>query len=277
MNAGVEFHGLSFNPRGPVLTGIVERGRKVAVVGESASGKSRLLRCVLQVESPARGRVQLSGPAVPAGLEGAGSRATPQTIARRLAGPSSATPIAEALSACRLWEVRHAPISSLPAGRRAACELLPCLLQRASVLVVDGVFDRLDPWTASEVFSALDAKLRAGAVLVFATNDLSLAEAADDVIVMRKGSPVFFGSLDALLNGDGPALLEVETENRPGVRALVDPLTVQIEEREGGMTMRVPDGGETAVKLLLQGYGDVKLVAVLRPRLRDVLMDRFGG
>jgi ABC-type multidrug transport system ATPase subunit len=197
-------------------------------------------------------------------------------LAKRLAGPSGAGPAAEALTACRLWDVRQGSIGSLRQERQAACALLPCLLSRAGLMVIDGLLDRLDPWTRNDVLGLIETKLGAGASLALSTNDLGLAESCDDLIVLRGDSIAYFGPLKALLAEFGPDILEVETDNRPGVKALVDPVVAEVEECETGLRLKVRDGMETAVRLLLQGYGDVKIVAVRRPRLKDVLMERFG-
>jgi ABC-type multidrug transport system ATPase subunit len=212
-----------------------------------------------------------------ADIEGVPSRATPQSICRRLAGPLGATPMAEALTATRLWDCRQTSLSNLTGGQRAACDLLPLLLRPAGILIADGTFDFLDPWTLAEVMGMLDARLRNGSTLLFSTNSLGLAASCDRLIVMRNMTPVFFGGVEDLLREAGPVRVEVETENRPRVKALVDPVAVSVEETDTGLTLQVAGGQELAVKLLLEGYGDVKLVAVHRPTLERVLLERFGA
>lgn len=229
------------------------------------------------LEEPPRGKVKRAGEPVAAGLQGVSSRATPQTICRRLVGFSGATEIAEALTATRLWEHRHLALNALSDSGRAACEMLPCLLRSASLYIVDRALDRLDPWAVADIWAMLEAKLRAGAALVVSTNDLCLAETCDSAIVVRKSDPVFFGTVDELLSGVGPVELQVETCDMPGVRALVESVAIAVEETAFGLKLQVVDGQETAVRLLLQGYGHVKCVGIRRAHLKDALLERFGG
>jgi ABC-type multidrug transport system ATPase subunit len=277
MSAAIEFHGLALDAKGPALTGHVERGATLCVVGPAASGKSRMLRAIAGSERPARGKVRVAGSTVVAGIDGFAGRATPQTICRRLAGPLGATPMAEALTATRLWDCRQTSIAGLSDGRRAACELLPLLLRPGDVLVADGMLDRLDPWTIADVRAVLDARVRAGATLVLATNSLALAADCSYLLVLKNMATAFFGKIADLLKEAGPVRIEVETDNRPRVKALVDPVAVEVHETDFGVTMKVTDDQEVAVKLLLEGYGDVKLLAVRRPTLEQVLLERFGA
>lgn len=267
--------GVGLLPQGSSLTTRLSPGQSLAVVGPAASGKSKLLRVLGELERPAQGRIELGCAPTWAGLTGATRRATPQWIAKRLAPAAGATAIAEALADTGLWDVRSRSLFELTPGQLCACEMLPVLLGATELLLVDGQLDRLDPWAWNSVWRRLDRRLAQGAVLVCATHRPDRLRAFTSVAVLDQQHVKFFGSLEELVRKAGPTQVEVETADVKRIRELLEPFEVEIKEREGGATLRAVEGREIAAKLLLEGYGAVRLVVVHEPTPEEALRGLF--
>ena len=85
------------------------------------------------------------------------SKAALNAVTRQLAsalGPKGIR-VNDLLYTMRLGEVRTRPISELSPGQYAACELLGPLTSDASLLIIDGQLDMLDPWTLHSVLELM--------------------------------------------------------------------------------------------------------------------------
>lgn len=263
--------GLGLQAEGPTLTTRLAGGQSLAVLGPAASGKSRLLRVLAGSERAAVGKVELTEPTVWAGLSGASRRSTPLGLARRYAGAKGTARATEALADCGLWDVRSRSLVELTPGQSAACELLPVLLAPPSLLLVDGALDRLDPWTFERVWKAIRRRLEHGCALLAATHRADRLSLFTSLVVLREQRVQFFGTLEALLREAGPTEIVIETDRDAEVRALVEPFEATVRESEGGLVVQAVEGREIAAKLLLEGYGDVRVVLVREPTPDEAL------
>jgi ABC-type multidrug transport system ATPase subunit len=180
--------------------------------------------------------------------------------------------VAEALTACGLWEHRKTPIVQLSPTQVAACEILPCLGVDARLLLIDGQLDRLDPWTLASVLEGLRKRTSVGAAMVVTTNRPELLGQFDLVVVMSGQRPVFSGTVDGLLRHGPKATIEIESRAQQGVRALVEPFRVGVVQQDDRVVYRASKGQELAAKLLLEGYGDVEFVVVRESNAEQALL-----
>ncbi len=219
-------------------------------------------------------------------------RSAPQRMAEgRLSAPSPSV-ATEILVALGLWEVRNELVGNLTPGQRAALTALPLLLLarkdrnqtsdtladrlrplRGVLLVIDEVCDRTDRWTREVILDALDSIAEQGATLVVVSQLTEVASRCGSIIAMREGKPVFVGSIAQFVKRSRPVSFEVCGERMTGLRAMVEPFAVKVEEIPGGIRFEAYEGQELAAKLLLEGYGDVKYVVMNSPRLSDALSD----
>jgi ABC-type multidrug transport system ATPase subunit len=177
----------------------------------------------------------------------------------------------EALTATRLWDVRHLPVVELSPSQAAAAELLEALLSDAEIALIDGQLDALDPWTLPGVLELLRNQRSNGRTLIVSTHRADLVRELDAVIVLRDSQVRFAGTIEDLLRAGPPHTLEVATDNQAGVRALVAPFRVSIRPLENGVRLEAPEGQELAARLLLEGYGDVKFVVLRPPTIEEAL------
>ncbi|MCW2622415.1 MAG: transporter related protein [Frankiales bacterium] len=223
----VTFDGLAFAyPGGPeVLRGVdltLAPRTRVAVVGETGSGKTTLAKLLTRLMDPTRGRVLLSG--VPLDQVRFGSLRSrvvmvPQdgflfdaTIADnvRYGSPDlTDAQVDDAFTELGLddWVSGlprgvASPVGergeSLSAGERQLVALARAYVADPDLLVLDEATSAVDPATEVRVQRALDSLTR-GRTTVIIAHRLSTAESADEVLVVDRGEVVQRGSHAALV------------------------------------------------------------------------------
>lgn len=220
-------------------------GSVLAVVGRS--GRSEYLRSLGRVWEP-----------------GGLGKTRPQELGRR-GDTGRASALAAGLSAAGLWTMRAQPFAALGEEDRAAGEIVAGLL--GGVTLFDGLFDGLDPWRAAELW----AYARGATACAVTTHRLDLVGEEDRVAVVRRGEAVFVGT-PAELRARGPlSRFEVTTGRGGAVAAMMDPLAVDVRVAGETLTLAAREGQEAAVRLLLQGYGDVRSFVVREPTLAEAI------
>ena len=197
----------------------IAAGERVAVTGRNGAGKSTLLRTALGILPPTRGRVSLDGQDL-ALLEPASVypnfsvvfQDTPLfglTVRENIAiGRPDATPaeVARAAEDARvsrfieqLPEGYDSPVrrrgALFSAGERQRIAIARALLRDGRIWLLDEPTSGLDREIAPELVDLLLARTR-GKTTLWATDDPSLIERLDRVLVLRKGRLAFFGCVD---------------------------------------------------------------------------------
>ncbi|WP_408899179.1 ABC transporter ATP-binding protein [Nocardioides sp. R1-1] len=211
----VRFEDVSFAYPGgpPVLSGIdleIPAGQRVAVVGETGSGKSTIAKLLTRLMDPAEGRVLLDGIDLREIAESALRRSVvlvPQegflfddTLAANVRyGRLGATEeeIRDAADAIGLGDWLAALPDglatrvgqrgeALSAGERQLVALLRAQLADPDLLVLDEATSAVDPELETRIARALE-RLLSGRTSVTIAHRLSTAEAADVVVVVDRG------------------------------------------------------------------------------------------
>jgi ABC-type multidrug transport system ATPase subunit len=255
---------------GPVLSLTLGIGQAVAIVGPAASGKSRLLRFMGGVEAAPAGQVHLAGQAGWANPV-KDKKMSPQQLARQGSGQGQAGRATEALTAVRLWEERQQAVFELSPSQQAACELLGVFAHDDPLVCLDGNLDLLDPWALRSTLDFIRRRRAEGISFAIVTNRPDLVEECDLVVVVNAGMVKHAGRVSDL-RSKAAHELEVVSERQPGVRAMVEPLKVEVRHQNGSMVLRAEDGQQLAAKLLLEGYGDVRYVVHRQPTLEECLI-----
>ena len=193
-------------------------GQWVAIVGPNGAGKSTLLSLLAGLRQPDAGRVQLQGrdlATLPAREraqalawlsqqgEAEGDIAAHDVVRlgrlprHGLFGAPDAADEAAVLAA--LAETEATPyaarrLNELSGGERQRVLLARALAVQAPVLLLDEPTTHLDAPHQRAVLRGLAARARAGAAVVAVLHDLTLALAADRVLVMQRGRIVADGT-----------------------------------------------------------------------------------
>jgi ABC-type multidrug transport system ATPase subunit len=271
MNVVVESTNLQLSAGASKASFKIVAGSTVAVMGEAASGKSLFLRAIAGVSPIPGGKIRVEGTALYTDQVEWNRRTTPQAICRKSGGAKNPTLVAEALTAVGLWDARLTPFCELTRSQQIAARLLTCLMSSDNVILVDGLLDGLSLSRQSSVLDFIARKAHHGQCWIVATHLPSVAQCFSDLLLLKEGSVLYFGKVSDFLSNREPIVIEVQTTNTPSVRTLVDPFAIDIEERPHGLRLRARKGQNLAAKLLVQGYGDVKLVTLRQPTLEDLL------
>jgi len=269
VNISLRFEHFGLKSEGPSLTMTVEPGQTIGIVGKNGSGKSHFLSMISGAEKPSQGRIEVEGDVYHACPGKLSARQKLNTIARP-AGTSPAS-ASEALVASGLWDCRQFLPSQISSGQVSAAELLPILSGNAAVALIDRQLDQLDPITQVSVWDRMRHLGKQGMITVVATHNPTVMQRCDALVVLKGEQIRFAGSLAQLRQYVGPAEFVVTTQRQPGVRSIVEPFAVKIEELPDGFKFQAYEGQERAVKLLLEGYGDVSYVISKQGQLIDAL------
>lgn len=269
--SGLRLENLSLKKGGTSLSLNVPSGQSIAVVGAAGAGKTLLLRTIAGLVRPTLGSLNAEGTVHLADERLIPKRGRIDSLARQK-GVRSASESTNALVAAGLWEARAVSITDASPGQLAAACLLPSLSLDFGVVLVDMLLDLLDVNTTERCLLELKRRrMQSGAVHLIATNDVSIVEQCDGVIVMKDCDFRASSSVDALLERTIPSELTVETTRAHAIRAMIEPFTIKASETPKGLHIEAFGGQEVAQRLLLQGYGDVKCVWIKKPSLAEIL------
>ncbi len=214
-----------------VLRGVdldVERGRTLAVLGRSGTGKSVLLKCLVRLLEPDEGRIFVDGQEVNAlGLDEV-NRVRQRigfvfqnaalydslTVAenldlhlrrhRRLPRSERMAIIAEKLRFVDMEHTMDKYPAELSGGMQKRVGLARAMVLDPEIMLYDEPTTGLDPITAAEIDDLIEnTKLEKGVTAITITHDLrSASRTADEVAVLHQGKIVARGQLDELAQSD---------------------------------------------------------------------------
>lgn len=227
----VSFEGVTYSyPEGPVVlddVGVeITPGTRVAVVGETGSGKTTFVKLLTRLMDPARGTVRLDGADLrEVAFSSLRSRvvmvpqegflfdsslgdnirfARPESTDAELEAAITELGLAEWLDS--LAHGLDTPVGqrgeSLSAGERQLVALVRAYIADPDLLVLDEATSAVDPHTEVRIQRALD-RLTHGRTSVAIAHRLSTAEAADRVLVFDDGRIVQSGSHTELVGRPG--------------------------------------------------------------------------
>lgn len=246
-------------------------GDHYAVLGRENSGKTAVLEMLAGVRTPLQGTyvppptgVSIAWPRIQRGWQ----RTSLQSIAAQTHKKGGLENVSEALSLLGLWEVRKKPFSSLSDTQKRYCALLPVLLGDADIALIDEALDRMDAWMACGVIRLLKLQKAAS---VIATNSPFLAEEVGSLLLMKSGTLAFAGSISELIEHSGLVRTEIEQSDGSSASALVDPLRLDVRRAEQITRLEVEASQDSAVALLLRGYGSIRATLTRTPTVFEAI------
>lgn len=220
-------------------------GRWLSIVGPNGAGKSTLLRCLAGL-LPHQGRVSLLGRPLgqwPArerartlswlGQAGAGAEQGADDLTAYdvvmlgrlphqgwLAPPSGADhrAVQQAMVQTQCWDWACKPLGQLSGGERQRVLLARALAVQARVLLMDEPLANLDPPHQADWLALVRGLVSQGHTVVSVLHEITLALAADEVLVMAQGRVCHQGATG---EADSHRALEAVFDNRIGIHRLM--------------------------------------------------------
>jgi iron complex transport system ATP-binding protein len=216
-------------------------GRVTVIIGPNGGGKTTALRAAAGMQLPEQGAILLGG--VPVHSMPAAQRAARMALVAqrpevgapfsvrdvvalgRVSRPSAPERIEHALARTGLTELADRPFHALSGGQQQRVAVARALAQHepGGVLLLDEAFAAVDPPEAAALVREIRAEALAGATVLAATHDLSVASAlADDVWCIAGGHTAAFGDARELLTQQAlPRLLGVAVAEAHGARGTI--------------------------------------------------------
>ena len=227
----IEFRDLNFAyPDGtPVLKGInlkIERGKTLAIVGGTGSGKSTLVNLIPRIRQAARGTVFVDGvdiQDIPLNVLRSSIGVVEQepflfsdylqnNIAYGLETPDEAQIRDAAHTADLLEQIEEFPDGletflgerglTISGGQRQRTALARAIIIKPKILILDDAFANVDTQTEDTILSRLD-EIMQDRTTILISHRISTVKDADHIVVLDEGSIVEAGTHEQLLEQNG--------------------------------------------------------------------------
>ncbi|GHD06053.1 ATP-binding cassette domain-containing protein [Zhihengliuella salsuginis] len=201
----------------------VDKGRTLAIVGESGCGKSSVAKCIMRLVAPTAGRISLDGTDL-AGLKEAQLRplrhrfqmvfqdpygsldphlSAQEIVAEPMKTQGLRSKAERSKEVARLFDAVGLPSTSLErrahefsGGQRQRIGIARALASKPDLLVCDEATSALDVSVQAQVLRLLqDIQQETGITYVFISHNLGVVqEISDSIVVMRRGEIVESGA-----------------------------------------------------------------------------------
>lgn len=160
-------------------------------------------------------------------------------------------------------------LSELSEGELAALKAAFALAPRSKLYLLDCSFEPLDFERRKRLWSEIDDLARKGAAIVISSRDPSIAGRCDEVAIIAGGRSIAQNDPRRLCEDVSPTEIMIEAEDPDGLGDLLPNTEIELVWDESGYRARVRQGDAEAVRLLRDGYGNVRTVVVRPPSLAE--------
>jgi hypothetical protein len=172
-----------------------------------------------------------------------------------------------------LWDDRDTPCHKLGWRKLAACRLIPPLVARDGLWVVDGELDAVDLRVAVDFCDEMAEPGEQKKALVAATSSPTVVQRLGSVLVLRHFGAAFTGTVEELVRTARPSEVVVQTPDPGAVAAMCEPFALRVEVDSNQVTVSSPEGQTLAARLVTEGYGSVRAVVVRQPDVLQSLLE----
>ncbi|MEJ1200385.1 MULTISPECIES: ABC transporter ATP-binding protein [unclassified Streptomyces] len=198
----------------------IPRGRIVGLLGPSGCGKTTLLRCVVGVQQPSGGHVQVLGHAAGAWplrtrvgyVTQAPSVYADLTVLENLRYFAAALgmrgwhredAVVRVVKEVDLVAYADQPVARLSGGQYSRVSLAVALLNRPDLLVMDEPTVGLDPMVRRELWLVFQRLAEEGTTLLVSSHVMDEADRCDRLLLMRSGRLLASADRNSLLEHTG--------------------------------------------------------------------------
>ncbi|GIV06196.1 MAG: Nod factor export ATP-binding protein I [Fimbriimonadales bacterium] len=248
----------------------LERGELVALFGPSGAGKSLLLALIAGEVALEGGRLEVADFALMPDLpEGRALRSTtPLSFLKRYA--PSLTRAVYMIELLGLGERIETPLTELSTGQRHMLRVGGALVQQAPLYLLDDPFEGADFERRRRLWNELDDRCRFGAAVLFATRDPAIAERADRVLMLDDGRLIADAAPEHLIAEQEATEIEIEAHDPEPLLDGLEGIDLRIEQLPDGYRLRLYASDTLALRLLQEGYGNIRAIYVRPPNLEEV-------
>lgn len=197
------------------ISGILNSGEVVALIGENGSGKSTLLNILSTFLKPSSGSIYFDGKdvfkelrtyrSIVSYVSENGSYVPELSVLSNLEYFSkifnSSENIQEICEKVGIAEFKDKRPTELSRGQRQRLALAVSMLKQAKIVLLDEPAEGLDIETKAIVKNTVRNYKRLGKLVIYVTHDEDeIEDVCDKIIALRRGKTVFFGTVDEFWN-----------------------------------------------------------------------------
>lgn len=256
-------------------------GEIIAVFGPSGSGKSLLIQALSDELELSGGALECADFAVPPPLPATrmGRPPSPANYLKRYAHSLSRSVYLMELFG--LSARADQPVQNLSDGERAMLQLAAAFSQNKPLYFLDDPFDRADFERFRRLWQEMEDRCRFNSAVLFTTRNPEVAARADRVLMLHEGQLIAQGEPEELMREASAKRIEIETDEPDKVSRLLEPVEVRILDQGDHFRLSLYADDDLALRLLKEGYGQVRAVVIQKPSLSDawhlfVLKNRRG-
>ena len=273
----------------------VRRGEVLGFLGPNGAGKTTMMRMILDIIRPDRGRIEVFGG--PPGLaqqqrvgylpeERGLYRDVPvvDTLAyfaslKGLSAREARQRSERLLSEVGLGDSLTKKAAELSRGMHQKAQVIATVLHEPDLLIVDEPFQGLDPVNAQMLREVLLGQRDRGAAVVMSTHDMSDAQTlCDRILLIDQGRRLLYGRVADVQHAFSSGAVEVEGDGLPtdpsGLRSVTD-----IAGSDGSLRFLLHEGAQPAdlFRELAASGADVRRFEVATPALAEIFIRAVAG